>query len=83
MYRNVLIYPGVSNCKQIMLMKNIGLVYQGYITTYQITKQWSTDRTKQFSTPGPHLMLFLGLGKIRIKWILHKVNYSLSANLFN
>ena len=49
MYRNVLIYPGVSNCKQIMLMKNIGLVYQGYITTYQITKQWSTDRTKQFS----------------------------------
>ena len=49
MYRNVLIYPGVSNCKQIMLMKNIGLVYQGYLTPYQITKQWSTDRTKQFS----------------------------------
>ena len=22
-------------------------------------------------TPGPHLMLFLGLGKIRIKWISH------------
>lgn len=39
MYRNVLIYPDVSNCKEIMLMKNIGLVYQGYLTPYQITKQ--------------------------------------------
>ena len=49
MYRNVLIYPDVSNCKQIMLMKNIGLVYKGYLTPYQITKQRNTDRTKQFS----------------------------------
>ena len=49
MYKNVLIYPGVSNYKQIMLMKNLGLVYQGYLTPYQITKQCSTDRTKQFS----------------------------------
>ena len=39
MYRNVLIYPDVSNCKEITLMKNIGLVYQGYLTPYQITKQ--------------------------------------------
>ena len=49
MYKNVLVYPGVSNYKQITLMKNLGLVYQGYLTPYQITKQCSTDRTKQFS----------------------------------
>ena len=39
MYRNVLIYPDVSNCKEIALMKYIGLVYQEYLTPYQITKQ--------------------------------------------
>ena len=49
MYKNVLIYTGVSNYKQIMLMKNLGLVYQGYLMPYQITKKQSTDRTKQFS----------------------------------
>ena len=36
-----------------------------------IKKSSTKPPPKIVCTPGPHLMLFLGLGKIRIKWISH------------
>ena len=52
--------------------KNLTLFYWIQCTIAALLSERNSGKNVTCcSTPGPHLMLFLGLGKIRIKWILH------------
>ena len=50
------------------LKKETNLSHEKHVAWKHISCKLTAD---YMNTPGPHLMLFLGLGKIRIKWISH------------